>query len=78
MGFREIQAAISQKIKEKSAEYKEAQAISEARDDWETTDKALRNQRRQARKYIDQDEKACLKTFLWYSFYPLRIPEFKR
>lgn len=48
----------------KNAEINQAQSESEARPDWETTDKALRNTRRQVQKYRDKDEKAQLEAYL--------------
>jgi hypothetical protein len=64
MGFTEIREKLANALKNKSDQYKEAQEKSEARDDYETTDKALRNKRRDVRKYMDQDEKEQLEAYL--------------
>lgn len=64
MGFQEIKQKIADKIAQKQAEYAEARAISEARDDFETTNKSLRNTRRHAQKYADEDEKAQLEAYI--------------
>lgn len=64
MGFSEIRQKLMASIKGKQEEYKQAQQANEARDDFETVDKALRNKRRQARKYVDQDEKAQLEAYI--------------
>jgi hypothetical protein len=64
MGFEEIRNKLSEYVKNKQNEYKEAQALNESRDDYETTDKALRNKRREVRKYVDKDEKAQLEAYI--------------
>ena len=64
MGFQELRQKIADKIKEKNAEYNQAQEESLARDDYETTDKALRNKRREVRKYMDKDEKTKLEAYI--------------
>lgn len=64
MGFNEIRQRIADKIAEKQREYAEARAISEARDDYETTNKSLRNTRRHAQKYVDEDEKKQLEAYI--------------
>lgn len=64
MGFAELKQKIQEKIREQQLKYEEGQARAEARDDWETTDKGLRNKRREVRKYIDQDEKAQLEAYI--------------
>jgi hypothetical protein len=64
MGFNEIRQKIADKIAQKQNEYAEARAISEARPDFETTDKSLRNTRRHAQKYVDEDEKKQLEAYI--------------
>ncbi|HPE15044.1 MAG TPA: hypothetical protein PLT65_04340, partial [Bacilli bacterium] len=64
MGLNEIKQRIADKIKEKQLEYAEARAINEARNDFETTNKSLRNTRRHAQKYIDEDEKRQLEAYI--------------
>lgn len=64
MGLSELRQQLMDKLRQKNAEYNAAQNETANRDDYETTDKGLRNIRRHVRKYVDQDEKAQLQAYL--------------
>jgi len=64
MGFQELRQKLIEKMRQQQEEFKAAQAISQARDDFTTTDNGLRNTRRFVQKYRDRDEKEQLQAYL--------------
>jgi phage-related protein len=64
MGLAELRQKLAEKLKERAQATKEAVERNEARDDYETTDKALRNMRRDVRREMDKDEKEQLRKYL--------------
>jgi hypothetical protein len=64
MSLEEIRQKLMEKVRAQNEAQQVAQAKSEARDDWETTNNGLRNLRRHVQKYRDEDEKRNLEAYI--------------